>query len=162
MRSWPLIAALIAGPAWAEEGLFVARLGGGPVTQPAQQNVGGALNLSVDLGLSPHLGVSAGALLIADPAHTSLGLGLGLKALLWEARWRRSYLRLTPELLLAWPPRSSVVPDLRLQAALGYEELVFWGLGLNLELFAALPLGLQNAALRVGELGVTAGLFMEF
>ncbi|MCC7381916.1 MAG: hypothetical protein IT384_08810 [Deltaproteobacteria bacterium] len=167
MRAWFAAAFLlfsgVSGPAFAEEGLFVARLGGGVTTHPKSPDLGGALNLSADLSLSGRLGVIVGGLLLGGDAGTSVGFGIGAKALLAEGFWRRLYLYLTPELLLEWASEGRVRADMRLRAGLGYEELLVWGTGLFVEAFGALPLGLHDgAAVETPAIGGTAGLFMEF
>lgn len=152
-----------ASVACAEQGLAVARFGGGVSTPAEKLSLGGALSLSVDLALTERFGIVVGGLYQTVPSFGVLGLGLGLKILPFEWFWRRIYLHLGPDFALVFEPDQPARADLALRGSLGYEEILFWGTGLFVEFSGVAILGLREGASGVTPmLGLTAGLFLEF
>ncbi|MBI4816117.1 MAG: hypothetical protein HY791_07665 [Deltaproteobacteria bacterium] len=156
------LASLLLLPAvsYAEEGLAVLRFGGGAAAPLEDRTVAGALGLSADLCFSARFGLVFDTHFLARPGYRNLGLGLGLKAVPFEWFWRRIYVHLVPELQLSFGPPEDRA-DFGVRALVGYEELLFWGTGLFLETFAALPLTTERP-LDAVAVGATAGLFIEF
>ncbi|MBI2374353.1 MAG: hypothetical protein HYV07_10200 [Deltaproteobacteria bacterium] len=162
-RASSVLLTLLTLSARAEEGLVVGRFGGGVGAVSGTGAVGPALVLSSDYAVTDRFGPILGLSYAAIEGQKRLGMGLGLKATIVEAFWRRLFLHVGPELLLEWTGQATVRADLSLRAGLAYEELLFWGTGLFLEAFAQLPLRVSDEP-RIEELsaGGTAGLFLEF
>jgi len=150
------------GTARAEEGLFVARMGGGIRQGDDAPRLGGALLASADLCLSERTGL-LGEVTLGFGGGTRLGLGLGPKHLLYEGEERRVYGYLAPELMLVWPEQRERRVDLAAHAGLGVEYLFMWGLGVVVEIGAVVPAGFGQASAGEGAwVAMVAGLYMEF
>ena len=156
--------ALLSSSARSEQGLFVARLAGGvSMVHPNMRRVGGAVSGALDYGISERLGAIASLLSVLHGDAKTLGIGAGFRGLLLEKPAWRIFLHAGPELLLVWRPTKDVRADLAFRGGLGCEYLFMWGLGLVLELYGSLPVGLgEPAALDAASTGATLGLFMEF
>ena len=156
--------ALPSSSARAEQGLFVARLAGGvSMVHPDMPKVGGAVSGALDYGISERLGAIASLLSVLHADAKTLGLGAGFRGLLLERPAWRVFLHAGPELLLVWRPDQDFRVDLSFRGGLGCEYLFMWGLGLVLELYGSLPMGIgEPAVLDAASTGATLGLFMEF
>ncbi len=161
-----VLVAVASGTAHAEEGVVTAQVTGGAVVVDGTTGTAvSALDVALDLGLTDTYGPVASLAMIDAPGGARLGLGLGAKVVPLQSDWTRLYVRVTPQLLLAPPAtqqdtslgRSS---DLAIQATVGVEHLLMWGLGVALEVSATAPTGL--GAQRVPPwAGALAGLYME-
>ncbi len=156
----------LAGPARAEEGLFVARVGGGISTaHPDMPDLGGLITLSMDLCVTEKTGVIGGTAITLGDRFDTVGLSLGVKRLFLEREWTRFYLFAAPELLLVWDDQDQPERHLDLAAhgGIGFEYLMLWGFGLVLELHGDLPAGLGDAEpYDAASVGLAGGIFMEF
>ncbi len=155
-----------ASPSHAEEGLFVAKLGGGvSAAENDSSDPGGMISANVDLAIGERTGPVAGTSIVLNDRYDTIGLHLGIKYVLRERTWTRLYVSAAPELLFVWDREGGGGSrrDLALHAGLGYEYLMMWGLGLDFRLEASLPAGLGNAdAGDAASVGTTIGLFTEF
>lgn len=149
-----------------EEGLFVARVGGGVSTvDPDMPEVGGMIAMSMDLCLSEKTGIIAGTTIVRDETFDTLGFSLGLKRLFREREWTRFYLTLAPEILFIGDddPDTDRRHDVAMHGSIGFEYLWMWGFGLAFELHGTLPAALGKARrYDAASAGFTAGIFMEF
>lgn len=156
----------LAAPAAAEEGLFVARAGGGVATvHPEMPDTGAVIAVSADLCVSELTGVIGATTVVLHDRYDVLGLSLGVKRLVREREWTRFYLVAAPELTWIWDGEADGERhvDLALRGALGFEYLMLWGFGLVFELAGSLPAGLGEARpYHAASVGLTAGVFMEF
>jgi hypothetical protein len=161
-----VVVAALSTPARAEEGLFVARIGGGVSTvDPDMPEVGGMIAMSMDLCLSEKTGIIAGTTIVRDETFDTLGLSLGIKRLFRERQWTRFYLTLAPEILFIGDddPDTSRRHDIAMHGSLGFEYVWMWGFGLTFELHGTLPAALGKATpYDAASAGFTAGIFMEF
>ena len=152
------------GVAVAEEGLFIARAGGGVASPRSEMPAVDQLwTMSMDLTIGERAGmIGTTQLLPADESFT-WALGLGFKYLLVERMWQRFFVHLGPQLLIVWPDGQDARWDIALEAGLGYEHLLTWGFGLVFEIHGTAPAGRGPAEpLDAATAGATAGLFMEF
>ena len=156
----------LAPSAYAEEGLFIAKLSGG-VSAAAEDtsNLGGHITGSMDLAIGERTGPVAGFSILLDQRQDAIGLHLGVKRILHERTWTRLYLSLAPEILCVWDHERDRGAELDLAAhgALGFEYLMMWGLGMVFELEGSVPTRLgEIEAYDPAWMGVTLGLFTEF
>jgi len=154
----------LARDAWAEEGLFITRIGYGVSTvEPQMPDIGTVLNGSMDLTIGERAGVIGSSHLVMHDEATTLGLGLGVKYLVIERFWRRLYIHVSPEVLFIWPDEGKRQWDVALRGGLGYEQLFMWGFGFVIEVHGTAPAGRgSREPLDTASAAATFGLFMEF